>query len=111
MTSSGIISPTGIREKHVKGLQSKSVSTTIRQSLPAEAYFSPETYELERRAIFSQRWFLICHEARVRKVGDYVQFEMAGYNFVILRSKDGEVIAFHNMCRQVGFPFTLYRCD
>lgn len=67
-------------------------------------YYSPEVYDLERRAIFSKRWILISHEARYREPGDFVQYEMAGFNFVVVRNKDLKIIAFHNICRHRAFP-------
>ena len=92
----------GIHESHMARLESHGISTTVHDSLPAGYYHSQDIYELERRAIFSRRWFLVSHEARYRKVGDYVQYEMAGFNFLVVRSKGGDLIAFHNMCRSVS---------
>ena len=71
--------------------------------MPSKMYFLPEIYQLERRAIFSKHWFLVSHKARYRKTGDFVQYEMAGFNFIIVRNKEEEIVGFHNICRYVQF--------
>src|ERR1700742_4741272 len=92
-----------VHQLHLNGLSYKSISTDLECSLPADFYHSPAIYQLERRAIFSKRWFLVSHKARYRNVGDYVQYEMAGYNFVVVKNKDGEMVGFHNICRHRAF--------
>ena len=89
----------GVHEIHIQGLSMKDVSTELHSSLPDEFYHSPVVYQLERRAIFSKRWFLVSHKARYRNVGDFVQYEMAGFNFVVVKNKTGEIAGFHNICR------------
>lgn len=84
-------------------LSKKQISKELSTSLPAKFYYSPEIYQLERRAIFSNRWFLVAHVSRYQNVGDYVQYEMAGFNFFITKNKEGDIVAFHNVCRFV-FP-------
>lgn len=67
-------------------------------------YYSPEIYDLERRAIFSKQWMLISHKARYRETGEFVQYEMAGFNFVVVKNKEQKLVAFHNICRHRAFP-------
>jgi hypothetical protein len=82
-------------------LSKKQISKDLSTSLPAKFYCSPEIYQLERRAIFSKRWFLVSHASRYHNVGDYVQYEMAGFNFFVTKNKESEIVAFHNVCRFV----------
>lgn len=91
----------GIHEVHVQRLSLKSISTDLKVSLPAAFYHSQSIYQLERRAIFSKRWFLVSHKARYRNTGDFVQYEMAGFNFVVVKNKEGTLVGFHNICRYV----------
>ncbi|KIW30024.1 uncharacterized protein PV07_05803 [Cladophialophora immunda] len=93
-----------LHEDHSRRLAAKSISNELRSSLPAEFYRSPAIYQLERRAIFSKRWFLVSHKARNRNVGDYVQYEMAEYNFFLVKNKSGDIVGFHNVCRHRAFP-------
>ncbi len=88
-----------VHRLHLEGLSKKSLSKDPGSSLPDGFYHSPAVYQLERRAIFSKRWFLVSHKARYRNIGDYVQYEMAGFNFVIVKNKTGEIVGFHNICR------------
>jgi phenylpropionate dioxygenase-like ring-hydroxylating dioxygenase large terminal subunit len=61
-------------------------------------------YQLERRAIFSKTWILISHKSQFTDVGKYVRYEMAGYPFMIVRDRQGNINAFLNVCRHRAFP-------
>lgn len=81
----------------------KDEDTPLR-ALPANWYTSPEMYELERRAIFSRKWLLTTHKLRFSKTGDYMLYRAAGYPFILVRDRDGNINAFHNVCRHRAFP-------
>ncbi|KAJ5154681.1 uncharacterized protein N7500_010120 [Penicillium coprophilum] len=74
------------------------------RALPASWYTSPEMYELERRAIFSKRWLFITHSMRVKNAGDWLRYEVAGFDFIITRDRQGNINAFHNVCRHRAYP-------
>lgn len=74
------------------------------RALPASWYTSQELYELERRAIFSKKWLLITHKARLEKTGDWLRYNAAGFQFVICKDRTGTINAFHNVCRHRAFP-------
>lgn len=74
------------------------------RALPSGWYTSHEMYELERRAIFSRRWQLITHKIRIPNAGDWLNFEVAGFNFIIARDRKGSINAFHNICRHRAYP-------
>lgn len=74
------------------------------RALPAGWYTSQEMYELERRAIFSRRWQLITHQIRIPNSGDWLNFEVAGFNFIVARDRKGKINAFHNICRHRAYP-------
>ena len=93
-----------IHEAHVKGLSKKTVSKVQKTSMHSSMYHSPQVYDLERRAVFSKQWMLISHKARYRETGDFVQYEMAGFNFVVVMNKEQRIVAFHNICRHRAFP-------
>ncbi|ORY45844.1 Rieske domain-containing protein [Leucosporidium creatinivorum] len=73
-------------------------------NLPASWYRSQEIYDLERRAIFSKSWLLTTHSSRFTEAGQFVRFQTAGYDFFLLRDREGELHAFHNTCRHRAFP-------
>ncbi len=73
-------------------------------TLPASAYRECETFERERRRIFSRSWLMITHESQVRSVGDYFAASVAGFPLIVVRGEDGAARAFHNVCRHRAGP-------
>lgn len=66
---------------------------TVR-ALPASWYASTDIYELEKRAIFSKQWLLTTHKARFPYVGDWLDYEVANFHFVIFKDGQGNIKAF-----------------
>lgn len=87
------------KKKDVKNVQEKPV-----RALPASWLTSQEMYQMERRAIFSNRWLLITHSSRVKHNGDWLRYEFAGFDIIIIRDRQGNVNAFHNACRHRAYP-------
>lgn len=67
--------------------------------LSASWYMSQEKYELARRAVFSKRWLFITHSSRLGETGDWIRYEIAGFDFIITRDHQGHINGFHNVCR------------
>lgn len=61
------------------------------RALPSNWYTSREMYELERRAIFSRKWQLITHKARLPNAGDWLQFEVAQFKVVLCKDREGKI--------------------
>jgi phenylpropionate dioxygenase-like ring-hydroxylating dioxygenase large terminal subunit len=74
------------------------------RALPASWYTSQEMFELEKRAIFSKKWMLITHKNRLSNAGDYLKFNITGYEFVLCKDRKGKINGFHNVCRHRAFP-------
>jgi phenylpropionate dioxygenase-like ring-hydroxylating dioxygenase large terminal subunit len=72
--------------------------------IPAKAYYDPEWYELERRAIFLRSWIEIGHVCELPEAGTWIRrdLEFADASLLIVRGKDGEIRAFHNVCTHRG---------
>jgi len=68
-------------------------------SLPAWIYQDPEFFEREKAEIFRKSWQVVCHLSDVPRPGDFHSFDFLGESIVVLRGDDGEVRAFHNVCR------------
>ncbi|PWI73169.1 hypothetical protein PCL_10184 [Purpureocillium lilacinum] len=88
---------------------SKGISKGHKQPRPARAlppswYRSSAMYELERRAIFSNRWLLVSHKARFVSPGDFVRIIEAGFSFFLIRDREGQIRAHHNVCRHRAYP-------
>ncbi|KAK3691162.1 hypothetical protein LTR37_018816 [Vermiconidia calcicola] len=80
---------------------------TALRALPSNWYTSPDMYELERRAIFSRKWQLITHKVRLSQPGDWLKYDIAGFQFVLCCDRDGKINGFHNVCRHRAFPVVL----
>jgi phenylpropionate dioxygenase-like ring-hydroxylating dioxygenase large terminal subunit len=64
----------------------------------------PAHYEAEREAIFKRTWLNVGRVERLPRTGSYFTRELAaaGTSLVIVRGKDAQIRAFHNMCRHRG---------
>lgn len=80
------------------------VDMTSAQTLSASWFNSQEIYELERRAIFSKKWLMTTHALRIPNSGDWVRYDIAGYDLVICKDNKKNINAFHNVCRHRAFP-------
>ena len=69
-----------------------------------EDSISPEFYELEREAIFRRAWLNVGRVEQLPRNGSYFTKELvvACTSVIVVRGNDGEVRAFHNMCRHRG---------
>ena len=74
------------------------------ETLPAAWYHGDDHYARERRAIFWTNWTLIGRAGQLAKPGDYVADDIAGWPVFVIRSKDGDLRAFHNVCRHRAGP-------
>ncbi|KAI0155595.1 Rieske [2Fe-2S] iron-sulfur domain-containing protein [Pestalotiopsis sp. NC0098] len=74
------------------------------RALPASWYTSEDMYSLERRAIFSRRWLFMTHSSRLKKAGDWLRYNVASYDLFIIRDRQDNINAFHNVCRHRAYP-------
>jgi phenylpropionate dioxygenase-like ring-hydroxylating dioxygenase large terminal subunit len=67
-------------------------------------YYDPDWWELERQAIFMRTWLHIGHVCEVPEPGSFIrrEIEFARASLLIVRGRDGEVRAFHNVCTHRG---------
>src|ERR1700761_3430984 len=77
---------------------------TTQETLPARLYGDPAIYETERRNIFGRSWLMIAHESQLAAPGEYVAAAAAGYPIIVVRGREGEIRAFHNVCRHRAGP-------
>jgi len=69
------------------------------EGLPGRAYADPAFFELERQKLFPRGWMAIAYESDVAEPGDAVPVSIAGWDFIVVRNRQGEVKVFHNICR------------
>lgn len=68
-------------------------------SLPAWLYTDPEFFEVEKETVFRPSWQVVCHLNDVPNPGDYHTFDFLNEMIVVVRGDDGQVRAFHNVCK------------
>ncbi len=73
-----------------------------RKGLPAWAYQSQAMFDLEKEQLFLRHWQVAGHVSDIPAAGDWLSFDLLGERAVIMRSQDGVVRAFHNLCRHRG---------
>ena len=73
-----------------------------RAGLPAWSFFNNEMFEAEKDLLFRRHWQLVCHSSDIPNNGDFVTLDLVGERALVLRGSDGEVRAFHNLCKHRG---------
>ena len=71
-------------------------------SLPQPFYTDPDFLRLDRETIFHRSWLFAGHDCEIPARGHYFTMQIGDYPIIVLRSDDGEVLAFHNTCRHRG---------
>ncbi len=74
------------------------------ETLEASAYHDPSAFQAERQAVFAREWVLVAHEAELARPGDGVAEQLAGWPLFVRRGRDGELRAFHDVCRHRAGP-------
>lgn len=69
-----------------------------------EDSISKEFYELEREAVFKHAWLNVGRIEQLPRKGSYFtkELDVARTSVVIVRDMEGEIKAFHNICRHRG---------
>ena len=73
-----------------------------RQLLPRNAYFDAAWYAKEVEALFDTAWVWAATEGELQETGDFVACRMLHHPLFVVRDADGELRAFHNICRHRG---------
>ena len=63
------------------------------RALPASWYNTKEMYEFERRAVFANRWLFMTTTLRLPAAGDYIRYQFAGYDVIIMRDQHDKITA------------------
>ncbi len=71
-------------------------------ALARDFYTHPAVFEEEFKQIFSRQWQYVDHISRIPKKGDYVVFNIAGEEIIVVRGDGDTVFAHFNVCRHRG---------
>ena len=71
-------------------------------SLPGWLYHDAEFFAAEQRAFLRAAPQVVCHQNEIAQPGEWRSLEYLGESVIVIRGDDGEVRAFHNVCRHRG---------
>ncbi len=72
------------------------------QGLPARYYRAPEVFGRARERLFHRSWLFACHASRLPEPGSYFAFSILDQDLFVIRSRDGGLRCFFNVCRHRG---------
>ncbi len=78
----------------------------LARGLPNACYTADDFWRLEQERLFARTWSAVAVGAELPQPGDVKPVEVAGRPLLLVRGKDGQVRAFHNVCSHRGM--TLY---
>lgn len=71
-------------------------------TLPQSCYTDPAWFRQEMEAIHFDMWLCAGRAHQIPNPGDYFLRRVAGASIIIVRDEQGEIRAFHNVCRHRG---------
>jgi Rieske 2Fe-2S family protein len=74
----------------------------LEPTLPSRFYTNAAIFQQERERIFFREWFCAGREEEIPKPGDYLQLDIAGESVLLVRTRQGQLRAFYNICRHRG---------
>ncbi|MGL4611132.1 MAG: aromatic ring-hydroxylating oxygenase subunit alpha [Trueperaceae bacterium] len=78
--------------------QTEPIPTTI-YTLPSDVYTSQNYFEKEKEGIWYKSWLYAGHVTQIPNEGDYFVFNLLGESLIVIKSDDGSIQAFSNVCR------------
>ena len=77
------------------------------ETIPSSWYTDARLYNFEKDAIFLRTWQYVGSESHIPKAGDYLLASVADNPIIVVRTKEGAVQAFYNVCRHRGGPLAM----
>jgi glycine betaine catabolism A len=71
-------------------------------TLPGRMFSDPEVYAAEVDRLFRHVWQCVGRADEIQRPGDFRTYEIAGSGVIVLRNADGDLKAYHNVCRHRG---------
>lgn len=69
---------------------------------PTKSYLERDAIAEEWQKLWTKVWLIAGPSSDIPNVGDWFKFDLGDQSFIIVRSGEGEVKAFHNVCRHRG---------
>ena len=83
----------------------------LERTLSRDHYLSPELFAREKERIFLREWFHAGREEDVAAPGNYLVVDVAGESVLVVRTKEGALRAYYNVCRHRGCQLVLTGTD
>ncbi len=82
----------------------RAVDRPLREAstLPGPLFRDPAVYEREMERLFRRSWQCLGREDEFPTPGSFRTVEVAGSGVLVLRNRQGQLKAFHNVCRHRG---------
>jgi phenylpropionate dioxygenase-like ring-hydroxylating dioxygenase large terminal subunit len=89
---------------HAELISKQDVAWLGTGPIPASAYYDPGYFELEREAVFRRSWLQVGHVCEMPEAGSFIrrELEVLRASILIVRGRDDEIRAFHNVCTHRG---------
>ena len=71
-------------------------------AIPGGRYTDPDFLRLEQQYLWKRSWLYALHADELPRPGSFRMWRKTGAPIIIIRGKDGEVRAFHNVCTHRG---------
>ena len=72
--------------------------STIYNGLPSEAYTDKHFWIKECETIFEDNWIFVGFAHELKNIGDVIPIQLGSKPILILKNKNEEIVAFHNVC-------------
>jgi nitrite reductase/ring-hydroxylating ferredoxin subunit len=83
--------------------EAKAFPSAVRDDwVPKAAYLDPEFAKLENERLWPRVWQVACREEELSKPGYFVTTDVGNESFLVVRSNDNQIRAFHNVCQHRG---------
>lgn len=70
--------------------------------VPKAAYLDADFARKERELLWTRVWQVACREEELPRPGNFVTVDIANESFLVVRSEDGQIRGFHNICTHRG---------
>ena len=83
-------------------LQKSPILKSTVKSLPFNWYYKDTHFNKELKKIWSNDWIYACHENNIKTPLSYITLQIANYNIILLREKNGQIRSYINTCNHRG---------
>ncbi|MCH2385902.1 MAG: aromatic ring-hydroxylating dioxygenase subunit alpha [Pedosphaera sp.] len=72
------------------------------RTLPGEFFSSDDIYRADLERVWRRGWLFVGHDCEIPRAGDFFTLNIGHDSLLVIRGDDGQVRAFHNVCRHRG---------